>query len=304
MPRANKIWFAIAMLLALGGGSWAQPQQPSPQSSQQQRTQDERGSDKSPVVVKVLPAEKSKDEIDREKASQEAERQLVNLTGDLARYTKLLFIATGLLGIITAGLVAVGFFQVRDAKASIAVSVKAAKAAEKSAKVAESQFLVAHRPRLRVRHVTIIDAGVGIGHPTIFFEPGAVIEGALSVVNVGGTDARIIRSLYRIYFSKTGLPIRSPLDTSDLVLIEKHTILKVGESLVAVVRDKIAMEPDPDHGMIELRQFNREGWVIYVMGEIRFQDEEGNDRFMGFCRELQSDGRFRAVNDPDYEYED
>ena len=40
------------------------------------------------------------------------------------------------------------------------------------------------------------------------------------------------------------------------------------------------------------------------MGQIHYRDEDGNDRFMGFCRQWSGEGTFRAVNEPDYEYED
>jgi hypothetical protein len=43
---------------------------------------------------------------------------------------------------------------------------------------------------------------------------------------------------------------------------------------------------------------------MYVMGQIRYRDSGGADRFMGFCRERGTDGRFRAVDDADYEYQD
>jgi len=126
--------------VAASGGSVAQSQQPSPNASQQNANQQERGTEKAPIVVKVLPAEKSKGELDSEIAKQESDRQLVKLTGDLAKYTRLLFVATGLLVLVTGGLMIVGFFQVSDAKKSIAAAVKSANAAEKSA---ESSLLTA-----------------------------------------------------------------------------------------------------------------------------------------------------------------
>jgi hypothetical protein len=49
---------------------------------------------------------------------------------------------------------------------------------------------------------------------------------------------------------------------------------------------------------------------LFVVGFIRYSDLNEIERFMGFCREYivpeagNSDGRFVAVHDPDYEYED
>src|SRR5450631_1992348 len=110
--RLRCLVIALTLLLAaIASDSWGQSKQPSPKASQQKATQQERGTEDSPVVVKVLPAEKPKDELDREIEKQGADRQLVKLTGDLARYTQLLFIATVVLAIATAGLVGVGYFQ-------------------------------------------------------------------------------------------------------------------------------------------------------------------------------------------------
>jgi hypothetical protein len=132
----------LLALVFLAGVAFAQSQEPRTQPSQQNAAQQDRGTEKSPVVVKVLKAEQSKSELEREKAKEESESQLVKLTGDLARYTKFLFVATVLLGLATGGLVVVGFLQVRDAKKSIAAAVKSASAAEKAATAAESQTAI------------------------------------------------------------------------------------------------------------------------------------------------------------------
>ena len=50
--------------------------------------QQERGSENLPVVVKVLPTEKPKNEFDREVEERESDRQFVKLTGGLAKYTE------------------------------------------------------------------------------------------------------------------------------------------------------------------------------------------------------------------------
>jgi hypothetical protein len=316
---------AIALITAWAVGAIAQSQQPPSQPNQQPPVQEERGTEKAPVVVKILPTEKPKDELDSEIAKQESDGQLVKLTSNLATYTELLFIATAFLALGTGALVVVRFSQVRDAKESIAAAVKSAAAAEKAANAAESQtaiigdqtdiivkqhavgrlqFLAAHRPRLRVRHVSI-DDGSHVGLPTFFFSHGAEIKGGLVVVNVGGSPAKIIETRYRIFFSKNGLPIAAPYDTDfrfNLLLPEQ--VLAVGESCATPISDKIAMEPPPPGIDVDLRAFERDGWKIYVMGQIRYQDDGGSDRFMWFCRERESDGRFRAVDDPDYEYED
>jgi hypothetical protein len=119
---------ALTFLVAFASASWGQSRQPPGRTSPPTAALQERGTDNSPVVVKVLPAEKSQTEIDNDVEKQKSDRKLVELTGDLANYTRLLFIATGLLGLVAAGLAGVGTFQVRQGRRSLAVAVKAADA--------------------------------------------------------------------------------------------------------------------------------------------------------------------------------
>ena len=132
---------AVILLAAIASDSWGQSKPPSPKASQQNTTQQDRGTENSPVVVKVLPTEKTQTELRNDVEKQESDRQLVKLTGDLARYTELLFIATVVLAVATAGLVGFGYFQSRDAKRSIA-------AAETSARIAERALTELERPYL------------------------------------------------------------------------------------------------------------------------------------------------------------
>jgi hypothetical protein len=48
----------------------------------------------------------------------------------------------------------------------------------KQKEIARLQYLVTHRPHLRVRHVSIVTAN-HIGHPTLFFSHGAKIRAGL-----------------------------------------------------------------------------------------------------------------------------
>jgi hypothetical protein len=192
--------------------------------------------------------------------------------------------------------------QLRAMTASTSAANASADIADRQLKITRLQYFAAHRPKLRVRHVSIVTAEE-IGHPTIFFSHGAEIKGALVIVNIGGSKAKIIDSRYRIYFTKGTLPVDILEEgyKGDLLLPEQ--VLDIGESCATPISDTIIMEPEGPDG-VDLREFQRGNWVIYVIGQIRYQDEAGSDRFMGFCRRWGDDGRFRAVDDPDYEYED
>src|SRR5665647_561304 len=59
---------ALILVAAFASDSWGQSKQPSAKAGQQSAGQQERGTNNSPVVVKVIPTEKSKDELAREDA--------------------------------------------------------------------------------------------------------------------------------------------------------------------------------------------------------------------------------------------
>jgi hypothetical protein len=169
------------------------------------------------------------------------------------------------------------------------------------------QFLATHRPKLRIRHV-ILDESAGDVLGFIPWDHGDEIKGSLIVVNAGGTKATIIESRYRIFFTQTGLPAgEAPYDTTFNELLIVGQELDVGESNAIPLSDKIEMwgimAPTED-GTRTLRRFEQENWSVYVMGQIRYRDEGGVERFMGFCRKRMRNGRYRPVKSPDYEYED
>jgi hypothetical protein len=102
--------FAGIIAALVAGNAWGQSQQPTPsrgenagppqaQSTQpaQKSSNDQRGTEQSPVIVKVLPAENEK-----QKASAEAKRENQKTANDdrLARFTENLFWATVALSVI------------------------------------------------------------------------------------------------------------------------------------------------------------------------------------------------------------
>src|SRR5258707_6835306 len=89
---------ALVLLAAFASDSWGQSKQPSPKASPQKATQQEPGSEDCPVVVKVIPTEKSKDELARQQAQAQ---ENATLSGDLAFYTKQLIIATATMSRVT-----------------------------------------------------------------------------------------------------------------------------------------------------------------------------------------------------------
>ena len=118
---------------------WRVPQ-PNADITQQDRANELRGTDQSPLSVKVMPTPKTDAERDEEakerREKAETDRKLADYTGELALFTKGLFYATVVLGIGTIGLACFGFLQFRAMKASIAAAQTAADAAMLSARAA------------------------------------------------------------------------------------------------------------------------------------------------------------------------
>lgn len=135
----------------------AEPINPAKPASRKVVTQELRGTEQSPIYVKVQTPEKSKSERAKEesvsKESIATETRLADLTGDLAKYTLGLFIATALLAFLTVGLLVLGFFQISDAKKSIGAAVAAAEAAKEQVKLGREDFLASNRPELVITFV-------------------------------------------------------------------------------------------------------------------------------------------------------
>lgn len=74
--------------------------------------------------------------VDARSPTVPSEDRLVDLTADLAEFTAYLFLATAIMGIATIALAVLAFDQGRTLKASIAVSDRAARAAEMNARAA------------------------------------------------------------------------------------------------------------------------------------------------------------------------
>jgi hypothetical protein len=155
----GRFWFALAIGAIVGAASpssdqcnridcatWDIPEisyPPTDQSGKNASNQKERGTEDFPIVVKVAKPEKTQQEIDAEKAEQtrtieegkrkaEVDKNLVNLTGDLALYTKLLFFATAALVIGTGILARIGYIEIGHGKESMRLAERAHISAEQA----------------------------------------------------------------------------------------------------------------------------------------------------------------------------
>ena len=149
------------------------------------------------------------------------------------------------------------------------------------------EFLARHRPRLRVRHVQLlIDPGMTYGS-------GAKVEGGLVVVNIGSTKAKIVDSRFLVLVA-TSLPSQQEFDGAPELLVRNH-VMEIAESCSVPI--SLVFDAEFGDQIAGVRS-------IYVIGQIRYEDEAGAQRFMGFGRVRYPDGRFGYIDDPDYQYQD
>jgi hypothetical protein len=197
------VLFLMLTVAALAADQHSHPvrrlQQPQKTSGdQQQFSPDNRGTEQTPLVVKTIPPEKSKDDIQREKEKTELDRKTVQLTGNLVSYTWLLFIATAILSSATGGLALVAFLQMRDARKAIAAAEASAKASEQHATTAERALTEVERPYIFAFDVSIIHdleiGGRGIGYSVgNFGKTPATIENVSAIFTIGNSGVPVIR---------------------------------------------------------------------------------------------------------------
>jgi hypothetical protein len=224
---------------------------PAATESQPKSPDDQRGTEQSPFVIKVIPAPTSnadvaKEERDRQEKA-ETDRKLAEYTGELAFFTKGLFIATVVLGLATIGLLVAAFSQSRDMKESIAVAKKAAEAALMQARAA----------------VTSMRAHMAPGFPKPVAGVNWYIE--IAVTNTGAAVGTIGDT--HVCFSDD-LP--TVPDYSKAAVRQDSTILSAGQFKTIGTFPA----PHPKDG-------------IYCYGFIRFADEIGKWR-RRFCVQIYS----------------
>ena len=281
---------ALALSPAFAPDSWGQSKQSSPKASQQKATQQDRGTETAPAVVKIIPTEKPKDELEAEKTKQESDRQLVKLTGDLANYTKLLFVATAALFIATAGLVFLGFYQSRDTRRSI-------RAAEDSARIAERALTELERPFVGIE---IIESG---------FKAELVAEDDYYVtleenltfryVNHGRSPATVIETSDKFEIC-TAKNLPDPVDPNALGnQVPFGVILGAnGGTSPPSTREQSKGIDKQDFMRVTSGDDN-----LIFMGFVRFRDIFNRTHVTGFCLRLsRSDARFYFAGDHRYNY--
>jgi hypothetical protein len=158
---------------------------------------------KQPIIINVLPPQKSDTEAADEKQEREEKRDLdrktVELTDKLATFTKWLFWATFVLGICTAGLVYFGRKQALDMRASLDIARQSANAAKKSAELAKNTLIATQRAWIRIDQIAL-SGGL------FFNEMGASAAVSFTITNIGNSPAIKISPHARLVVMKISGP--------------------------------------------------------------------------------------------------
>ncbi len=186
MSQAQRaVIIALALLLARSGDSWGQSQRPpnrnQAQTTQQPATTDQRGTEKSPAFVKILPPEDADAKAKQEAADRAAKDALDTNTIRLG----IAAIAVAFLQFIAIGVQA--WFLWR----TVRVSGIAAKAAKDSADIAKRTLAVTQRAFVQVTDFPWLWRPDTDRPGKYFYDISPIIE------NVGNTptvDMKIIRS--------------------------------------------------------------------------------------------------------------
>jgi len=267
---------------------------------------DQRGTEQSPMVVRVLP--KTADEIEAERKER---NERATAEEGLTRYTLYLALATALLFVVAS--VQAGLFvwqlilirrSVRDTATAANAANASAEAAKLDANAAQRMLVLAQRPKLRVRNVVVSYPNPMHRQPFRLFEPGELVSGQFYVVNIGGTVARIDEGDCRVYWTNQGLPMERPYEGQEIENMIPPIKLEAGQSTPIPFASRKTMGSEGD----DIRAFAA-GWRLYVMGWIAYTDDLNNPRRTAFCREYRqiphnAEGRFFPIDDPDYEHEE
>lgn len=192
------------------------------------------------------------------------------------------------------------FITLRRIKDEIQISAQAAAASERAAtataeavQMNRAEFIATHRPRIVLRNVDLPD-----------IERGGYPGGTIWATNVGDTVAHVIKFEAQ-WFTGEHLPMRNPFARTE----PTQTLIKEIAPGVSQPFDlpEIADREDQasaTHAAIH-QEPERAAPTLYLIGVVKYRDDNGQLRRTGFCRRYdRKTRRFRVVDDLDYEHVD
>jgi hypothetical protein len=265
-------------------------QQPAAAAVQQKANEDQRGTEKSPLIVKTIPTPKSDEEraeeakererlaqIERNKEKSDAD--LVKYTAELSKFTERLFYATGALVVATIGLLAFAAIQSRDVKRQLS-------GMQASINLARDEFIASHRPVMKVKLVNLVqieDERAGV---------------QFTVVNMGQTVAHVTGSCAKAdFFGETDWPHPDDYGVDNVIPPGRFENGVTGTYTISTVHPVglMAIHAGEAEATLQLRFY---GYIVY-------SDDSGNLRTTYFCRRYNPRwDRFDPVDRTDYDSAD
>ena len=161
------------------------------------------------------------------------------------------------------------------------------KAGNRQAAFAHEMFHAAHRPRLAVRRVGTA------------FTPDEPVTIEFAIVNAGGAAAASFAWHAAILCLKRVGAIQEVPAFASNAGSSSDAALQAGEARDVLVKEAQSLDPK------QLKNIANGAEFLHVIGSIAYKDARGTVRRTGFFRCYDRESRrFRAVDDPEFEYQD
>jgi hypothetical protein len=263
----------LALVIAVG----SQHQDKKPQAPQDNRQPDQRGTQNSPLVVKILPTAKTQEETDQERKDSEAkasnDRNLVNATYILGAIALLQLIVFGYQAYKLKQTVESAAEQSADMKKYIGEAERSANAMETIAEAIETGNKAIIRAYLTVTiGSALYQERGGVGQNDTRF------EGRPTLVNNGNTPARRVRIQRAAQVLPNPLPpdFQFPLpeggDEGDATVGAR-----INYTINCIVKDFV-----PYSEVSAVKEGN--GKCLYVWGRITYEDVFGDPHLTRFAQ--------------------
>lgn len=248
-----------------------------------------QGTKEFPLVVEPIPIAKTKAETDHQHYEH---HEKPSLDRWLTYGTVALAFITAVLAYFTYGLWKdareTSKSAKRDMRRSLAISRLSARAARDGVKLGSDEFLASHRPKIIVRNIFF---------STSVTEGQSPKKNHFYIANVGDSVANVVWAGIWVFHSVNikfdELPMERPYESKDgnISIVAK---LHPGEGLRLPIGDADLSLNIVDGMFAD---------IPYVMGWVAYLDDRGINRRTYFCRRWnEATGRYRPIDDPDYEY--
>ena len=273
-------------------GKESQPKQNQPKPAKQPTTQDNRGTEAAPFVIKILDAPKAEAKAEQNKKEANDKPSAYGWFQGL-RAEAWAAIFAGVMVIITFSQLGMFFWQLRLTRNATNNAAQAALATVRNFNLSREDHIATHRPKLFVRRLSIREVESG------------ELEIGYFVVNAGPLAARIIRTGGRLW-----LPFQWPLGAPEIEDIQERDNIQLESGqerrlTYTVTNEDLTAEYGFRTSPVRVLDRSTDRTRIIFMGYVIYLDPLNREHRTGFLRPYDPDTfRFSVSNDPDHEYQD